>query len=873
MAFWKHGNRDKDLDEELQSHLRMAAKDRMERGDRPSEAELAARRELGNAGLIKEVTRETWGWRWLGEILMDLRFGGRMLSKNPGFTAVAVMTIALAIGANTAIFTIVNAAILRPLPYPSPDLIVAVSGIAPIQFQQQSDSNFIWNPIWADWADRLATLDRIAAYEAGEINLAGIDAEPERIEAAEVTQNFFESFGLPPLAGRIFLPNEEVAGHPSVAILSNTLCNRFGLPRDVIGRTILLNGKKTEVIGVMPPGFDFPNKTAIWLPFAWNLDQEMLLKQALFFDTLGRMKPGATTAKVREELIGIASRPPGNLQDARQRMEVKSMHDELVGTSKPAMLIMLGAVGFVLLIACADVANLLLARAVQRQREIALRAALGASRMRLIRLGLTESVLLSLIGAVAGLFLAYASIGAIESFIPANLLFIQHIRIDVYVLLFLIFVSLLSGLLFGLFPILHALRIDLNEPLKQAVLSSPSRGSFLGRTRNMLVIVEIAMALVLLSGAGLLIKSFWRLTSVDPGFHPERVLTARIGLPPDLYPQQEQRAQFFGETLRRLQLIPGVVAAGYTSNLPFGREGRIAFKIELEKETPASQAGENDKFVMAFEVSADYFRTMGIPLLAGRYLLNSDGAVAPRVVVISNSLAETFWPGENPLGKRLSLPYKTVIWAEIVGIVGDAKYGRLDEKITPAYYMPIMQLPPTSAFLAVRSAGDPGTIGYAVRHAITGVDSTLPLSTYRSMNELVSASVSEPRFRTILLGIFAGLALVLAATGIYGVISYSVVQRTREIGIRVAMGAHRSDILKLVLGQTLRMTVIGIAIGLAASWGLTQLLITSLYGVMPHDFATMLSVSVLLSGVAFLASYIPAQRAMCVDPMVALRQE
>ena len=345
----------------------------------------------------------------------------------------------------------------------------------------------------------------------------------------------------------------------------------------------MLNGKKTEVIGVMPPGFDFPNKTAIWLPFAWNLDQEMLLKQALFFDTLGRMKPGVTTAKVREELIGIASRPPGNLQDARQRMEVKSMHDELIGTSKPAMLIMLGAVGFVLLIACADVANLLLARAVQRQREIALRAALGASRMRLIRLGLTESVLLSSIGAVAGLFLAYASMGAIESFIPANLLFIQHIRIDVYVLLFLIFVSLLSGLLFGLFPILHALRIDLNEPLKQAVLSSPSRGSFLGRTRNMLVVVEIAMALVLLSGAGLLIKSFWRLTSVDPGFHPERVLTARVGLPPDLYPQQEQRAQFFGETLRRLQLIPGVVAAGYTSNLPFGREGRIAFKLRLRK--------------------------------------------------------------------------------------------------------------------------------------------------------------------------------------------------------------------------------------------------------------------------------------------------
>jgi putative ABC transport system permease protein len=876
-AVFRREHVERDLDAEVRSYSAMLEEENMARGMHPNEARRAARIELGGTEQLKDDVRSVRKGAWMETVWQDLCFGARMLRKNPGFTAVAVLTLALGIGANAAIFSVVNAVLLRPLPYPSPDRIVAVDMI-PVRFVPEPDFHFVW----ADWADHLQTFDRIAAYGFGEINMAGIAADPERVTAAEVSPNFFETFGISPMVGRTFLTEEDVPGHPSVAIISYTLCARFGNPRDVIGKTILLNGKQTNIVGVMPPGFEFPEKTRVWLPIAWNFKERMILTQALFFYSVGRIKQGMTPVQAREELEAVKARefaaipkvPGRKYPNNKNPVEVKPLHDQLVGSSRSALLILLGAVGFVLLIACADVANLLLARAVQRQREIALRAALGASRVRLVRQGLTESLLLSSLGAAAGLLLAVVALRFSQRFIPPQMLFVQKITLDFHVFAFLLTVSVLGGLFFGLFPVMHALRMNLNDPLKEGVATSPSRGTFYSRARSFLAVAEIAMALVLLAGAGLMMKSFWRLINVDPGFQPERVLTARISLPNNLYQNSDQRGAFYDRTLARIPAIPGVTAAGFISDLPFGHANGVSFKLTLEHETPASLEALNNNFVPMYEVSPDYFHTMGIPLLAGRWFNDSDRINAPLVAVISKSFAETIWPGENPLGKRIVMPggIKTP-WTEIVGVVGDTKHSGLDEKPSTACYVPLAQFTVATTFLVVRTSGDPGTVGASVRHAAAEVDNTLPLSNFRTMNDLVSESVAEPRFRALLLGIFATLALILAAAGIYGIMSYGVAQRTREIGIRMAMGAGAGDILALILGQTLRLTVMGVAIGLAASWGLTRLLATSLYGVTPHDTATLIGVSLLLSGVALFASYIPARRAMRVDPMITLRYE
>ena len=872
---------DTDLDEELHFHLYQRTQEFIASGLTEKDARYAALHDFRNLQQSKENCRDQRKVNWLHDFAQDIRFGARMLRKNPGFSTIAILTLALGIGANAAIFSVVNAVLLRPLPYSSPDRIVAITGSSPVEYTVQSGQ---LKMSWAKWTDDTQSLDRIAVYSAGDLNLAASGAEPERVAAAEISRNFFDVFGLPPIAGRTLLKEEDVPGHPSVAVLSATLCSRFGAPSDVIGKILLMNGKPTEVVGVMPFGFEFPEKTLVWVPMAWSGGEHLILNQATFQTVVGRMKPGAFPTQVSQELAAIQSRVLGEMQKQMpgrkfpnaRKIIVTPLHDQLTGSSKSALLLLLGAVGFVLLIACADVANLLLARAVHRQREIALRAALGASRLRLVRQGLTESILLSSVGGLGGLVLAYVSLNAIRRFIPPGMLFVQSIALDAHVLLFLMGVSVVSGLIFGLFPVLHALRIDLNEPLKESAASSPARHSFLGRTRNLLAISEIAMALVLLAGAGLLIKSFWRLTNVDTGFRPESVLAASITLPLSEYQKNDQRAAFYDEALRRISALPGVAAASIVSDLPFGRVSGISFRVKLEQETPAHLAREEQNYAAFYSASSDYFRAMGIRLIAGRTFNDGDRAGAHSVVIINNAIAQMFWPGENPLGRRISLPGNSdqpTNWAEIVGIVGDSKHRSLTEDFTPEYYIPAQQAPPSSAFLVVRVSGDPGATINAIHHSVAQIDSTLPLSTFVSMNQRISESVAEPRFRTLLLGIFAALALILAAAGIYGVMSYNIAQRTREIGIRIAMGAGRSDILSLVLGHSLKLTLIGITIGLAASWGLTRLLASALYDVTPHDFFTLTSVSILLSAVALFASYIPARRAMRVDPLVALRYE
>jgi predicted permease len=878
-SLFKRNAADSELDEELQFHLDQKTQEFVSKGLSNKEARYAALREFRGVEQSKEACRDERKVNWLQDFAQDVRYGLRMLRKSPGFSAVAILTLALGIGANAAIFSVVNAVLLRPLPYSSPDRIVTVDGASPMSFVPRPDFHLVWN----SWADNTRSFDSLATYETGDLNFAA-GANPERIAGAEVSQSFFATFGIAPFAGRAFLPSEQVPGHASVAVISAALFRHLGSPPDIIGKTFLMNGKQTVVIGVMPAGFEFPEKALVWLPMAWSAHDEMLLKSALFYSTIGRLKQSVSPALAREELAAIQVHSFEEIKKVRPdadfsnmpKISVVSLHDQLVGSSKPALLLLLGAVGFVLLIACADVANLLLARAVQRQREIALRAALGASRVRLIRQGLTESVLLSTIGGICGLALAYGGLRAIRSFIPDGMLFVQTITLDVRVLLFLMGVSILSGLIFGLFPVLHALRVDLNEPLKESAASSPTRRSFLGRTRSWLAISEIAMALVLLVGAGLLMKSFWRLTNVDTGFRPESVMTAKITLPLNIYKTGEQRTNFYTHALQRISAIPGVSAASLVSDLPFGNSSGVAFKVALEQETPAHLAKQDQEFADFYCGSSDYFRAMGIPLIAGRTFNDADREGAPPVVIINRDIAQLFWPGENPLHRRIGFSgnrNQPTSWAEIVGIVGDTKHRDLARGASPEYYTPALQSPPITAFLVVRVIGDPAATIIGIRHSVAEVDSTLPLSTFVSMNQRISESVAEPRFRTLLLGIFAALALILAAAGIYGVMSYNVAQRTREIGIRIAMGAGRRDILGLVLGHSLKLTSIGIAIGLAASWGLTRLLASVLYNVTPHDFFTLAGVSVLLSAAALLASYIPARRAMRVDPLVALRYE
>jgi len=660
-SLFKRSAADNDLDDELQFHLDQKTNEFVARGLNEKEARHAALREFRGVEQSKENCRDQRKINWLQDFAQDIRFGARMLRKNPGFSTIAILTLALGIGANAAIFSVVNAVLLRPLPYSSPDRIVAITGSSPVEFAVQGGQ---LKMSWAKWTDDTQSLDRIAVYSTGDLNLSAGGAEPERVAAAEVSRNFFDVFGLPPTAGRTLLKEEDVPGHPSVAVLSATLCSRFGAPSDVIGKILLMNGKPTEVVGVMPFGFEFPEKTLVWVPMAWSGSEHLILNQAIFHTVVGRMKPGAFPAQASQELAAIQSRALGEAQKLApgkkfpnaRKVTVVSLHDQLAGSSKSALLLLLGAVGFVLLIACADVANLLLARAVHRQREIALRAALGASRLRLVRQGLTESILLSSIGGLGGLVLAYVSLDAIRRFIPPGMLFVQSISLDPHVLLFLTGVSVVSGLIFGLFPVLHALRVDLNEPLKESAASSPARRSFLGRTRNLLAISEIAMALVLLAGAGLLIKSFWRLTNVDTGFRPESVLAASVTLPLSEYQKNDQRSAFYDEALRRISALPGVTAASVVSDLPFGRVSGISFRVKLEQETPAHLAREEQNFAAFYSASSDYFRAMGIRLIAGRTFNDGDRAGAHAVVIINNAIAQMFWPGENPVGRRISLP-------------------------------------------------------------------------------------------------------------------------------------------------------------------------------------------------------------------------
>jgi putative ABC transport system permease protein len=809
----------------------------------------------------------------MGDVAQDLRYGLRMLWKNPGFTIVAVLALALGIGANSAIFSVVNTVLLQPLPYKNPaQLVMLWENATHLGFPKNTPSpaNFL------DWRRQNTVFTGMAAMAPKNFNLTGV-GEPERLDGRRVSANLFDLLGVQPRLGRGFLPQEDTPGS-HVVILSHGLWQRrFGSDPRIIGQTLNLNGESYSVVGVMPPGIDLPGfgnwNDQLWVPIAFP-SEEAQSRGNHYLEVIARMKPGVRLNQAKAEMETIAARlaqqyPAENL---RIGTVVNPLHEEVVGEIRPALLVLLGAVGFVLLIACANVANLLLARAAVRQKEIALRLALGASRSRLTRQFLTESVLLAILGAAVGLIFAVAGLRILKTFIPDTISQANSIGIDARVLLFTAFVAVVTGLIFGLAPATQASNFNLNETLNEGGRDAVG-GSKGARLRGLLVIAEVAVSFVLLIGAGLLINSFFHLRNLDPGFRADHLLTAKIDLPELKYPDQEHRIPFLDEVLRRVMALPGVQSAAIAGNLPLTYDGDSMYiAVEGIPDPPTDQRLD----VIYRAIGPGYFSTMGIPLVSGRDFTEQDTTETGYKVVVSEKLAQHFWPGQDPIGKRLK-PGSTTSdapWREVIGVVKDVRQNDFLAAPKMQMYMSYRQLKSLAPnALVVRARVEPMSLAKELRNAVWAVDKDQPVSNIDTMEHIVAGAVARQRFSTMLLGIFATLALMLAAVGIYGVMSYSVAQRTHEIGIRMALGARRRDVLKMTVKQGLKLVVMGVAIGLVAAFVLTRVMTSLLFGVSATDPITFVSIPLVLMGVAMLASYIPALRATKVDPMVALRAQ
>jgi predicted permease len=864
-----------DLRQELQSHLQMAASDRIDRGESADRAQQAARREFGNVTLVEHVTRDQWGWRRLDEFAQDLRYAVRMLRKNPGFTLVAVLTLALGIGANTAIFSVVHAVLLKALPYPQADRLVMVyEDVRLPNYQNKKNEPSPGN--FSDWSTQNTAFDGMAAYRNRSFNLTG-EGEPARVEGELVTSSFFTTLQVNPAFGRVFVPEEDRPGKSHVVVMSDGLWkSRFGSDVQILGKKILLDSEAYTIIGVMPPGFHFPDPDdQLWAPMGMS-SAELGNHGSHFLLVFARLKPGITLPRAQAEMEALVKHlteqyPATN---TGQTVNIVSLHDDIAGPVRPALLVLMAAVSLVLLIVCANVANLLLARASVRQREIALRQALGASRSRIARQLFTESVLLALLGCTFGLLLARWCLAALKLFAAATLPRSEEFSLNGPVLVFSVVLSILAGIVFGVGPALQAARGSVHETLNSATRESSTVSRL--RTRNLLVVVETALGAIVVIGAVLLLRSFLSIEHVPLGFQPQGVLTFRVIPRGDRYSQLSQRAAFYQQVLERIEAVPGVKSAAAVSFIPLTlARGRKGFTIEGRAPSAPGQipmAGYN-------LVTPGYFGTMRVPLLQGRDFLWSDSPQNQPVVTINQAMATAYWPNEDPIGKRIRQggPDDAEFpWLTITGVVADVREFDPMTEPEPTIYFPIAQFADARGILrdwVVRTDNDPKAIAANARAAVWDVDKDLPVTRIRTMEEVRSAAVVSPRSNLLLFGFFAALALILASVGIYGVTAYSVVQRTREIGIRMALGASRGDVVRIVVSQGVRLATIGVLLGLIGAFALTRLMTSMIYGVSSSDPATFFVVAFLLMSVALAACYIPARRAMRVDPIVALRYE
>ncbi|MCM3905197.1 MAG: ABC transporter permease [Pyrinomonadaceae bacterium] len=804
----------------------------------------------------------------------DLRYGFHKLWKSPGFTLVALLALALGIGANTFIFSVVNALLLRPLPFPNSDRITSI-------LVKDPDTGALYSsyslPNFEDIRDRNQVFEQVAALNMSTEFLRSGD-EPERLRGAYVSADLFPLLGVNPLLGRTFSSEEERSGSGNFIVISYDLWQRrFNSDPGIINQNLVIGSQPTTVLGVMPEGFKFPmgaRHVDFWMPLISSIPPAARsARGAVYLGLFARLRPNVSLAQAQAEMNLIGNDLATQYPAANTGLNIVpvSTHERLVGTIRPALLVLLGAVALVLLIACANVANLLLARASVRRKEIAIRTAIGATRGRVVRQLLTESLLLSILGAAAGVLLAFWAIELLISSDPANLPRVAEIRLDRSVLLFTVGLATLTGLFFGLAPALQASRTDLNESLKDGMRES-SGGIKRNRTRSALVISEIALSMILLVGATLLFQSLRRILAVSPGFEPNNVLTAEVSVSSAKYPEPAQRAAFYREALEHIAALPGVESAGIVYPLPLGGNFEsYTFDIAGQPPFPPGQQPSSDRRI----ISPDYFRTMSMPLRKGRAFGAQDQATAPAVMIVNDTFARRFFPGEEVIGKRI-IPGegRQPVTREIVGVVGDVRHEGLDVDPSPEYYIPYEQASVDDMTVVARTTGgNPTSIATALRDVIRGMDKEQPVYNIRPMTQLLSESLAQRRFNLVLLGGFAVLALVLAGIGIYGVMSYSVAQRTREIGVRIALGAQSRDVLKMVLSHALGLTAIGLALGLIGAFGLTRFLVTMLFEVKPTDLTTFAIVSIVLGAVAIAACLIPARRATRVDPLVALRYE
>ncbi len=878
--------REIEIIEELSQHLEEEYESALERGLTETEARAAVLAGLDEQGSLGDgLGRQSQSHRGravpgagstanlFGDLAQDLRYALRMLWSNPGFTAVALIALALGIGANTAIFSVVNTVLLRPLPFKDQSQLVMLwDNAAHLGFPKDTPSpaNFL------DWRRRNTVFQGVSAIAWRSYNLTGT-GEPERLDGQRASANLFELLGVRPILGRGLLPEDDKPGTRIVVLSEGLWQRRFGADPGVVGRAIMLNGESYTVVGVMPATVRVAEMTGrsnqLWVPLAFP-NEEAALRSSHYLKVIARLKAGVTLDQARAEMSAIAARLAQEYPDDNKGIGivVNPLVHELVGDIKPALLLLLGAVGFVLLIACANVANLLLARAAVRQKEIALRLALGASRARLARQFITESVVLALLGGGLGLFLAYVGVDLLKSLVPPGVWQASEIGIDGRVLLFTVGVALVTGVIFGLAPAAQLSRLDLNDTLKDAGRDSSSGGKG-HRLRNALVVGEVAVSFLLLIGAGLLISSFVHLRNLDPGFDAHDLLTMKIELSETKYPDTRRRVTFFDEVVRRVETLPGVKSVAIAGNLPLTYDGDSTYiGVEGVPDPPPEQRRD----VIYRAIGPGYFKTMGIPLVRGRDFTAADTLDKTLTTIISEMTAEYYWPGQDPLGKRIKGggTNSDGPWREVIGVVKDVRQNNFiaEPKMEMYFsYRQLRDLAPNA--LIIRTSVPPLSLAAPVRDAVWAVDKDQTVADIDTMEHIVAEAVARQRFSMLLLGIFAGVALLLAAVGIYGVMSYSVAQRTREIGIRIALGARRSDVLRMTILQGLRLVALGLALGLVAAFVVTPVIQSLLYGVSPTDPLTFISISFVLLAVALIASYLPALRATKVDPMIALRAQ